>query len=253
MTMIKALSPRLISRKVWPVVLCVAAIPMTADPAFAQHAEMQDIASHLADDLANAGRKRIVVADFVGPEENFTQLGKYLSLELTAALAWTGKGLEPSHTILLPRLLREQPDSTKDQTNSALVERLGKQAEAETVVLGELESTADSVAIHVRALDASDGRLVAEAAGRIQKTPIVGALLAKSLSRLGAAASDTGLGSGPKIVDGAYMSGIGGVGRPSCVDCPEPTFSEQAREAKISGTVVLHLIVTPEGRATNIQ
>jgi TonB family protein len=57
----------------------------------------------------------------------------------------------------------------------------------------------------------------------------------------------------PKFVDGAYMAGIGGIGFPNCVACRDPSYSHQARSAKISGSVVLHLIITAEGRAANIQ
>jgi TonB family protein len=57
----------------------------------------------------------------------------------------------------------------------------------------------------------------------------------------------------PMFVDGAYIVGIGGIGYPKCVACPDPSYSDQARSAKVSGIVVLHLIVTPAGLATNIQ
>jgi TonB family protein len=59
--------------------------------------------------------------------------------------------------------------------------------------------------------------------------------------------------SAPLLVDGAYVAGIGGIGFPKCVSCPDPSYSDQARAAKISGNVVLHLIVTPEGHTGNIQ
>jgi TonB family protein len=55
------------------------------------------------------------------------------------------------------------------------------------------------------------------------------------------------------FVDGAYVVGIGGLGFPKCVSCPDPSYSDQARVAKVSGIVVLHLIVTAEGHAANIQ
>ena len=55
------------------------------------------------------------------------------------------------------------------------------------------------------------------------------------------------------FVDGAYVPGIGGVGFPRCMECPNPSYSDEARAAKVSGTVVLHLIVTEEGYAKNIQ
>jgi TonB family protein len=63
----------------------------------------------------------------------------------------------------------------------------------------------------------------------------------------------SGIGPGPRFVDGAYLAGIGGVGRPICTFCPQPAYSAQAREKKISGTVVLHLIITMEGHVANVQ
>lgn len=57
----------------------------------------------------------------------------------------------------------------------------------------------------------------------------------------------------PVLVDGAYIVGIGGIGIPKCIACPNPSYSDQARSAKVSGIVVLHLIVTAEGQASNIQ
>lgn len=54
------------------------------------------------------------------------------------------------------------------------------------------------------------------------------------------------------LVDGAYTI-AGGIGLPKCVVCPDPSYSDPARAAKVSGVVVLHLIVTVEGRASNIR
>jgi protein TonB len=47
-------------------------------------------------------------------------------------------------------------------------------------------------------------------------------------------------------------AGSGGIGIPNCQYCPKPTYTEQAREAKYEGTVLLQATVTLEGRATNI-
>jgi TonB family protein len=57
----------------------------------------------------------------------------------------------------------------------------------------------------------------------------------------------------PIFVNGAYRVGIGGIGFPRCIACPDPSYSDQARSAKISGIVVLHLIITAEGHTANIQ
>jgi TonB family protein len=57
----------------------------------------------------------------------------------------------------------------------------------------------------------------------------------------------------PIFVNGAYKVGIGGIGFPRCIACPDPSYSDQARSAKVSGIVLLHLIITAEGHTANIQ
>ena len=62
-----------------------------------------------------------------------------------------------------------------------------------------------------------------------------------------------GPGSGGGTGGGAFRAGTGGVGYPSCLYCPEPQYSEDARKAKWQGTVVLQVVINPDGHATNIQ
>lgn len=62
-----------------------------------------------------------------------------------------------------------------------------------------------------------------------------------------------GPGSGGGTGGGAFRPGIGGVGFPTCIYCPAPQYSEDARKAKYQGTVVLQVIITSDGRATDIQ
>jgi TonB family protein len=56
-------------------------------------------------------------------------------------------------------------------------------------------------------------------------------------------------------VSGAGMAhaGVGGVSVPACVYCPNPSFTDAARAAKFSGSVVLQVVVTADGRAENIS
>ncbi len=62
-----------------------------------------------------------------------------------------------------------------------------------------------------------------------------------------------GPGSGGGTGGGAFRPGTGGVGYPECAYCPLPLYSDEARKAKYQGTVVLQVVITPEGRATNIN
>lgn len=52
---------------------------------------------------------------------------------------------------------------------------------------------------------------------------------------------------------GIARPGVAGVTVPACVYCPDPSFTDAARAAKFSGSVVLQVVVTADGRAENIS
>jgi TonB family protein len=52
---------------------------------------------------------------------------------------------------------------------------------------------------------------------------------------------------------GPFRPGKNGVGYPSCSYCPDPRYSEEARAAKINGTVTLQIVIEPDGHATDVQ
>lgn len=62
-----------------------------------------------------------------------------------------------------------------------------------------------------------------------------------------------GPGSGGGTGGGVFQAGRDGVGIPACVYCPNPTFSDEAVKARYQGTAVLRVVVTTEGRVTNIS
>lgn len=61
-----------------------------------------------------------------------------------------------------------------------------------------------------------------------------------------------GPGWGGGIGGGAYRVG-GGVSAPRALYAPDPEYSEEARKAKYQGTVVLWVVVGPDGRTKDIR
>src|SRR5215470_116292 len=61
-----------------------------------------------------------------------------------------------------------------------------------------------------------------------------------------------GPGYGGGVGGGIYRVG-GGVSAPRALYSPDPEYSEEARKAKYQGTVVLRLVVGPDGKARDIQ
>lgn len=72
----------------------------------------------------------------------------------------------------------------------------------------------------------------------------------------GGVGSGTGPGVGPGhgggFGGGAYRVG-GGVTAPKAIYAPDPEFSEEARKAKYQGTVILWVVVGPDGRVHEIR
>jgi TonB family protein len=68
----------------------------------------------------------------------------------------------------------------------------------------------------------------------------------------GAPAADL-LGSFGSPATGIARAGVNGVSAPRCIYCPQPSYSEEARAAKMNGTVILKIVVTADGRVENVQ
>jgi periplasmic protein TonB len=62
-----------------------------------------------------------------------------------------------------------------------------------------------------------------------------------------------GPGEGGGTGGGIFNAGTGGYGYPQCLYCPRAEFSDEAMKAKYQGVVTLVAIITPDGRATDIQ
>jgi periplasmic protein TonB len=60
--------------------------------------------------------------------------------------------------------------------------------------------------------------------------------------------SDAGFGGGNDYLHGGHLSAFA-----TCIYCPSPQFTEEARQAKYQGTVTLQVMITAEGRGTQIQ
>lgn len=51
---------------------------------------------------------------------------------------------------------------------------------------------------------------------------------------------------------GVFRAGVDGVTSPTCVHCPDPEYADAARAAKFQGTVVLSVMITPQGEVNGI-
>jgi protein TonB len=62
-----------------------------------------------------------------------------------------------------------------------------------------------------------------------------------------------GPGEGGGTGGGLFHAGVNGVGLPACFYSPQPPYSDEARKAKYSGTVLVDAIVTVDGRVNPLR
>ena len=68
-----------------------------------------------------------------------------------------------------------------------------------------------------------------------------------------ATAGGGGTASLNSALPGIARPGVGGVLAPICVYCPNPSYTDEARLAKFSGSVLLQVVVTADGRTENMS
>jgi TonB family protein len=73
----------------------------------------------------------------------------------------------------------------------------------------------------------------------------------------GGVGSGTGPGVGPGegggIGGGHFHVGRDGIGEPTCIYCPSPLFTDEARKARHQGTVLLQIVILPDGRTSDVR
>jgi periplasmic protein TonB len=59
--------------------------------------------------------------------------------------------------------------------------------------------------------------------------------------------------SSQKTTPHVARAGVNGVTIPSCAYCPLPEYSDEARKAKLEGTITVQAVVTADGRAEDVS
>ncbi|MBI3668851.1 MAG: TonB family protein [Acidobacteria bacterium] len=229
---------RHLSSVFWLAPVCAAL--MAAAPARAQQAEIDALAARLSAQIAKSQLKRVVVMDLVSPDDKSRPLGVQLTDQLGAALAKQGKDLEIFDRARVRAALEERKLNTEDVFDPKTSRFLSKYFGAQIVVTGSFARAENAVGIVLVASKLSESNeTVGQSNGTIPMTKEIEAFFGKP-------------SQSPPLPPGVFKAGQGGVSFPRCVQCPNPSYTDEEGSQKVEGTVVLEVIITPEGRATGI-
>ncbi len=226
-------------------------------PALAQAPELEKLAADVAKKLPKSGFLKsspptLIVFSFRRSNGEVSQLGKILAREFTSALLRQGRGIKILPLERLENIRNNEQWSETEMRDEFVARVVARHAGAGIVVVGRYVITGDSLELRVRAEKLDEGYELSDRRGKLPFSAAWKELDSQPLYGSVIAASTAGSTANAQPQETVFKAGRQAVGYPQCVSCPDPGYTKAAREEKYSATVVLGVIVTPEGKTRQV-
>jgi TonB family protein len=203
------------------------------------------MAHELGAELVKAGKRKVIVVDFRGPDKYWSPFADWLADQFSLALKTATSSLRVVDRAKLEEL---EPIEVDESSVCASTIRAALELGVDTIVEGTYRPAENGVGVSLNAhpvIGPGNGGCVwtspiSTVGGKIPFTSEVGSTVYLPLDALWPA-------------NKKFTSGEQGVGYPSCIYCPNPQYSSEAHKARLEGTVVLLAVINADGRATQIR
>jgi TonB family protein len=199
--------------------------------------DVEDLAKHISKQIARAGMRSVVVADFVTPDGSRSMQGQYLADEFSERLERHQNSFTVADRKRLSSALRDTRLSANDLAATDSLQRIGNSLEAEAMVTGTVETAVAQYLVGVTVRRVKDGSVVAFGDQRVKRPASVDSMVLLDPN-----------GPGPRIA----KAGVNGIGIPACLYCPPPEYTDKARAEKLQANVILLVVINEGGRAGKI-
>jgi TonB family protein len=194
--------------------------------------DLDDLAVRLAPEIDKACVKSIAVVDFVDAADKPSDLGWYLANKLSDSLVIKG----PAIVVVDRTRLQQLRLASVDPRSADILKQIGT-TDADTVVAGKVEITAEKYLLTVTMLKVSDGSTIKSVAYSLPHSRILDLL---------SPAGDHASAAKPA------RAGVMGVGVPVCLYCPIPADTGRWRTNQPQN-VVLSVTISIAGAAEKIS
>jgi TonB family protein len=206
----------------------------------AHPAQDQGLAASTAEALTKGKTKRVVVFDFMGPDDKYTQLGVDIADGFSQTLASVGGNFAVIDRHQVRAVLDKNRVAPRVIRDPEIAWWLARQLKADALIVGELTAISkDTLRIAVAAANTKWGK---EIASLSVEAPFTLDMIARSKSLFSEDQKNDWLNSkSPKELI------------PKCIYCPQPDWPGPAIAQKKEGTVSLIVLVTEDGIAKDID
>jgi TolB-like protein len=163
----------------------------------AQQNDLKQVAVSLAHDINAGNRHTITVADFTDLQGNVTELGRFISEELSTQLVIDAKSFTVVERIQLAAILKEHQISISGLVDPATIKKLGQFAGVDAIVTGTLVPFSDSVRLTAKVLDVSTAKMIAVSTADLPRIKAIDDLLSRGISVGTSSGSQAGSSPGP--------------------------------------------------------
>ena len=193
------------------------------------------------------GSCSILVANFALPSGETSTLGLQLADEVAKELSMQQGGVQVIERSRLQNYLQRERIPARLLSDDNAVRWLAMQVGATTVLRGMTEDWGDSIRLRVTLLSVPK-----EKEARMEEFTF------PSSSDLKAALAPTEafpkeLPPADPAMPPVSKAGVGGVGSPRCHYCPQPSYTDPARKAKLQGSLMLQIVVTADGKVSRAE
>jgi TonB family protein len=213
------------------------------------------LAAKLATEIANRRFTDVAVFGALGPGEVRTPLGASIGDAVRESLARQAQGFKVVDRDTLRAAYKQQRLSEAMLDSNIFTFQTGSIVKADSIVMITLEDfKPSSLTVASYLFDALKKDSPSLASWKILLVPHQNE--AEAIQK--AVDLVPKKGADPKEVAAtfrAYMPPAreNGVGAPSCVFCPRPDYSDEARRLNIQGEIYIAVVITPEGDLTDIN
>lgn len=214
------------------LLLWIVFIPCSAS---AQFKDLDHLANQLARKLKPLKPHKVAVALLSDSSDSYA--ANYFSSLVTSLIEFhASKKLHVADAKSFEEFLQTHGISAKTLSSSESFKVLAEGADLDFLILGTLDKRTNAYALAFKIFHLPEGELLATEASSIPRTEFVDSLAPPLPQKPGYP---------------VYKYPGDQISPPSCVSCPDPSYTGVARDKGVQGTVVLQAVVSPEGRITS--
>ncbi len=170
-------------KRILLILSCVIFLLCSVPFCSAYEDELNSMSQGLTRDIIKSGKKRVAVVDFTDLKGNITELGRFISEELSVNLTRNSSRYEVIDRAHLKAIMTEQKFAASGLVDPQTIKEIGKIAGVDLLVTGLLTPFGDSIRISCKILSTKTAKVLNARKVDIAKTRSIENMLAQGLEQ----------------------------------------------------------------------